>query len=109
MLPKYRRVTKSLFNQVIKEGKTLHGDLLYLRFVSESLDSYSHIAFVAPKTVAKLAVDRNKLRRRGYSAVSSIEIKPIIGVFFFKKEAQKAFEKNDLEQDILNILRKIRF
>ncbi len=105
MLSKHRRVTKSLFDTVLKEGKTTHGNLLYLRYMPKSLDLYSHFAFVAPKSVAKLAVDRNKLRRKGYSILYPLNTTNSVGVFFFKKEA-KNVSSMDISSDVISLLKK---
>lgn len=105
MLSKHRRVTKSLFDTVLKEGRTIHGNLLYLRYIPKSLDKYSHFAFVAPKSVAKLAVDRNRLRRRGYNGLLPYTTLPSIGIFFFKKEAKNA-EFKDFSIEIGSLLKK---
>lgn len=105
MLSKHRRVTKSLFNKVIKEGHTLHGNLLYFRYIPKSVDKYSHFSFVAPKSVAKSAVLRNKLRRKGYSALRSISTKDAVGILFFKKEAKNSIVK-DLNLEIASLFRK---
>lgn len=105
MLSKHRRVTKSLFDTVLKEGKTLHGNLLYLRYISKSLDKYSHFAFVAPKSVAKLAVNRNSLRRKGYSAIHPLSTSNSVGVFFYKKEAKNA-SSMDISNDVVVLLKK---
>jgi ribonuclease P protein component len=102
MLPKNRRVSKPLFDKVLKEGSVLHSPLFSLRFLPKNLDKYSHIAIVAPKSVAKGAVERNKLRRRGYSAVASFSIIPSICLFFFKKEAKSSSLKElSLEMEML--------
>ncbi len=86
MLPKRRRVTKRLFDRVMKEGSVLHSPLFTLRFVKESPDMYSHFAVVAPKSVAKSAHIRNSLRRKGYNACREIPIPlPCVGLLFFKK------------------------
>jgi ribonuclease P protein component len=105
MLSKNRRVSKSLFDKVLKEGSIIHGQLLTLRFSPKSEDIYSHIAIVAPKSVAKSAVERNKLRRRGYSAVASFSVPPSISIFFFKKEAKNASVK-DLSLDMEMLLKR---
>lgn len=86
MLPKRRRVTKRLFDRVMKEGSVLHSPLFTFRFITESPDMYSHFAIVAPKSVAKSAYIRNSLRRKGYNACREIPISlPCVGLLFFKK------------------------
>jgi ribonuclease P protein component len=107
MLTKNRRVSKSLFDKVLKEGSVIHSSLFSLRFVPKSVDKYSHIAFVAPKSVAKGAVERNKLRRRGYSGVSKLQVLPSVCVFFYKKEA-KLSPQSDISFDIEALLKRAK-
>jgi RNase P protein component len=64
-------------------------------------------AFVAPKSVAKQANQRNKLRRQGYSALKSFDVKSGIGLFFYKKQAKNATFA-EIKEDIGLILGKVR-
>ena len=138
MLSKQNRVSKELFDELLKKGKVLHSPLFSLRYVvadeiggrtgfvtpsgtfekGNVSEMFKHpdgvtnpvrpttttprFAFVVSKKIAPNAVDRNKLRRRGYSATRQFLPlhKPIIGAFFFKKEAKGAkfpAMKNEIE------------
>lgn len=102
MLPRKKRVTKELFNLIMKKGKVTQGSLFLFRYISQPSPQY---AFVVPKNIAKKATQRNSLRRRGYSAISSNEVKGSAGVFFYKKEGKEAsFE--EISSDIKSILTK---
>ncbi len=90
MLPKRRRVTKKLLEQTLKEGSVLHSPSFIFRFKKESPDKYSHFAFIVPKTVSKSAVERNKMRRKGYNIVRKMSINKGYGLFFYKKGSQKS-------------------
>jgi ribonuclease P protein component len=103
MLPKIKRTTKEDFLFIIKNGKILHGSFFYLKYIKSEKPKYS---FVFPKTLSKRAVVRNKYKRLGYNTLLKTELKPISGIFFYKKESILA-KKDDLERDILNILNKI--
>jgi ribonuclease P protein component len=103
MLPKIKRITKEDFLFIIKNGKILHGSFFYLKYINSEKPKYS---FVFPKTLSKLAVIRNKYRRLGYNILLKTDLKPIWGIFFYKKESFLA-KKEDIEIDILNILNKI--
>lgn len=106
MLPKKKRVTKELFQGIMKNGKTLVSPLFILRYIPQKSPQY---AFVAPKTVAKQAVFRNKLRRQGYNALNqNPKIPCILAVFFYKKEAKKASFK-DIKENIYSIISKIPY
>jgi ribonuclease P protein component len=100
MFPKKKRVTKELFQAVMKKGDTLSSPFFVFRYIRQD---EPHYAFVAPKSVAKKASDRNELRRRGYSALRSFPIEHGVGIFFYKKQAQKA-TFSQIKDDIKGIL-----
>lgn len=106
MLPKRNRVGKKDIDLVFKKGKFISSSVFTFKFILlNSLQT--HISFIAPKSIAKLAVERNKLRRKGYSALGKhIEQFPsgILGVFLFKKPEGNILK---IENEIKNILNKI--
>jgi ribonuclease P protein component len=104
MFPKKKRVTKELFQAVMKKGDTLSSPLFVFRYMRQNQPQY---AFIAPKSVAKQASDRNKLRRQGYSALRAFNIKSGIGLFFYKKQAKNA-TFSEIKADIQTILAKTR-
>ena len=109
MLPKQKRIKKSLFPNVLKGGRSFVSGFITLK-ISPSDGNSSKFSFVAPKAVSKKAVNRNLLRRRGYSALKKMEksIKPGFScVFFFKKGAEKA-SFNDIYSEVKNLLEKAR-
>ena len=77
------------------------------KFVVNNNTNSPRISVIAPKSVAKLAVTRNLLRRRGYAVLSKyIDQFPfgIIGVFVFKKFQN---DVSVIENEIKTILTKI--
>jgi len=105
MLPKKKRITKALFQTIMKNGKVIHSPLFLFRYIKHSTPAY---AFVVPKTVAKGAVARNSLRRKGYGGLRAFPLKPIAGVFFYKKHSGVA-SHSQLAENITQILSKISF
>ena len=104
MLPKRKRVTKDLFQNIMKKGKVVSSPLFLFRYINQNSPQY---VFVVPKTVSKRAVDRNKLRRQGYNILNSQALKPVAGIFFYKKEAKNA-NQTQIKEDILYFLNKIQ-
>ena len=104
MLPKSHRITKELFSGVMKNGKTFSSPLFVFCYIPQKSPQY---AFVAPKTVAKQAILRNKLRRQGYNALSqNPKIPSVLGIFFYKKQAKIApFE--EIKKGINEVFSKI--
>lgn len=106
MIPKVNRVDRKSIDQIFKTGRFVNSTNLTFKFLkSPTLNSY-RISFVAPKSVAKLAVKRNLLRRRGYNALKKINTTPfgIIGIFVFKNSLVSISE---LENEIKTIFSKI--
>jgi ribonuclease P protein component len=106
MLPRKNRVNKKEVDLIFKQGRFINFPNLTFKYILTS-KNLKKISFIAPKSVAKLAVKRNFLRRRGYNVLGKyIKQFPsgILGVFVFK-----ILEDNVLilENEIKNILSKI--
>ncbi|MCX6735672.1 MAG: ribonuclease P protein component [Candidatus Parcubacteria bacterium] len=112
MFPKKNRITKTRFDELMKKGRVLHSPSFSLRY-SKGLNVLPRFAFVVSKKVAKNAVDRNLLRRRGFSILRDLGIlkqenvwKGFFGTFFYKKEG-KEMKIKELKKEIEEILRKV--
>ena len=106
MLPKKNRVDTKSVEKIFKDGKFLNSPNLTFKFII-SQRRERKISFIAPKSIAKIAVERNLLRRCGYAALKKLLSQfPVgfIGVFIFKKYQDKVLI---LENEIKNILNKI--
>lgn len=104
MFSKQKRVSKELFQTIIKNGGTIASPLFVFRYLPSPTPLY---AFTAPKSVAKKAVARNKLRRQGYYALRAHSLKSYAGVFFYKKGTSKA-SIDEIKASIALILSKLR-
>lgn len=107
MLAKKNRADTKIVEQVFKTGKFINSHFLTFKFKLNSTSTVPRISFVSPKSIAKLAVNRNKLRRLGYQALKKYFSKlpsGIEGVFVFKKALHSI---EDIENEIKNILSKI--
>lgn len=124
MLPKKNRADKKAVEKIFKEGKFVNSPNLTFKFVMRGNKDFlmsnteascsllkplfPRISVIVPKSVAKLAVKRNSLRRLLYSILMKyIKDLPVslVGVFIFKKA------ENDtiiLENEIKTIFNKIR-
>ncbi|MCX6738866.1 MAG: ribonuclease P protein component [Candidatus Parcubacteria bacterium] len=112
MFPKKNRITKTGFDELMKKGRVLHSHSFSLRY-SKGVNVLPRFAFVVSKKVAKNAVDRNVLRRRGFSLLRDLGIlkkedlwKGFSGAFFYKKEG-KEVKNSELKKEIEEILKKI--
>ncbi|MDO8659395.1 MAG: ribonuclease P protein component [Candidatus Parcubacteria bacterium] len=104
MLPKKTRVNTREIDRIFKDGKFITSPSLTFKFILNytSTSTPSRISFIAPKSIAKLAVKRNLLRRRGYRALAKyIDQFPLglIGAFVFKKmEEDISIIENEIEK-----------
>ena len=106
MLPKKNRANTGEVEEIFKKGRFINSLNLTFKYIKTS-EKGIKISFIAPKSVAKLAVKRNLLRRRGYTALKKyIDQFPAgtIGAFVFKKYQE---DISILENEIKNILSKI--
>lgn len=104
MLKKVERLTVSDI-EALSQGKSVFGTLFSMRFVPATQTKF---AVAVSKKVAPLAVDRNRARRRAYSAVSKIKenIKiPVYAMLMPKKEFLKA-SFTDISKEIDVVFRK---
>ena len=107
MLAKKNRADTKIVEQVFKTGKFINSQFLTFKFKLNHTSSIPRMSFLAPKSITKLAVNRNKLRRLGYQALKKhVDVFPlgIEGVFVFKKPLDSI---EDIENEIKNILSKI--
>ncbi len=107
MSPKKNRADKKAIEKIFKMGRFLTSPNLTFKFILNNNSNIPRISFIAPKNIARLAVERNFLRRKGYSALGKqIYNFPlsISGVFVFKKYQDDILI---LENEIKNILDKI--
>jgi ribonuclease P protein component len=107
MLPKKNRADKKAVERIFKEGKFINSSFLTFKFILNNNSTVPRISFIAPKSVAKLAVKRNLLRRIGYNALGKyLDQFPagILGAFVFKKYQD---DISIIENEIKNILSKI--
>ncbi|MFA7000183.1 MAG: ribonuclease P protein component [Candidatus Paceibacterota bacterium] len=102
MLSKKKRITKDIFQTILKKGNIVSSSFFLFRYIKETSPRY---AFVAPKKIAKTAVKRNSLRRIGYNILRSYDLQSCAGIFFYKKEALTATNL-DLKKDIDSFLKK---
>lgn len=105
MLSKKRRVTKEVFQKILKNGSFFSTSFFLFYFLKSKESQYS---FVAPKKIFKNVVIRNKFRRLGYNILRSLPINSGLGIFMYKKEALFA-NKDQIKKEICFILEKAKF
>lgn len=107
MISKKNRVNKDLFNKIFKEGSIIHSPIFLFKYI-KNLENKGLYSFVVPKTVAKSAVKRNSLRRKGYNSLRNIGIiGGISGIFFYKKGTSGVLT-TEIKESIELTLKKIK-
>ncbi|MDQ5971563.1 MAG: ribonuclease protein component [Patescibacteria group bacterium] len=107
MISKKNRVNKDLFNKIFKEGSIIHSPIFLFKYI-KNLENKGLYSFVVPKTVAKSAVKRNSLRRKGYNSLRNIGIiGGISGIFFYKKGTSGVLT-TEIKESIELSLKKIK-
>jgi len=104
MLPKKKRITKDIFQTILKKGNIVSGSFFLFRYIKETSPKY---AFVVSKKIAKTAIKRNSLRRKGYNVLRLYDLKSCAGIFFYKKEALSA-SVVEIKEEINSILKKAK-
>ncbi len=102
MLKKKERLSRKEFNRFFSLGKKFHSkniQLIYFTFKTR------HISVVVSKKVSKLAVDRNKLRRRVYNIVRNSEKKGIF-IFLMKKNSNTLSYQN-IKEELVELINNI--
>lgn len=106
MLPKNRRIERSIFSHILSNSNRYNSTYftLYISPIS-SKNEPSHFSFSVSKKVSKSAVDRNKKRRQGYSVINKNlkQIKPNFYCFFVFKRVENS-KYSEIEKDIIKLL-----
>ncbi|MAG12217.1 ribonuclease P protein component, partial [bacterium] len=107
---KKQKIQRSSFPKTFSGSKTFPSPFFTLRvfFDKKNSTTSSRFSFVVSAKVAKKAVARNTLKRRGYAVIKKNipNIKSgYICVFFFKKESTRVSFK-DLEKEIVITLKR---
>jgi ribonuclease P protein component len=107
MLPRRRRVSKRLFDQVMLKGTIKHGQFLYIKAIPDPLaqSPEGRFAVVVPKKVAKSSVDRHELKRRIMGILGDHKAALPAGAWIlFVKQAAKTADRGVLEADVVSLL-----
>ena len=108
--PKKNRLSKKVeINKVFKNGKTVKGSFLFIRFLSNKRDC-SRFVFIIPSKHVRLAASRNKIRRTLLEEVARnpflLKLKYDIAVSLYKSVDKN--ERDLLKEELVNLLTKIK-
>ena len=99
MLPKKRRVSKQAFKN-LQGSHSVTLPSFTLRIIRA--EGPTRVAFVVSKKIAKTAVLRNKLRRRGYDVIRKIisRLKDGMLLVFYMKKESVTLSANDMLKEV---------
>ncbi len=110
MLQKNRRLKKELIAKILRQGCNLRGQNISLKYITDSGQSAS-FSFIVPSKIAKSAVSRNKLKRRGRAIVFKLlpRIKEGYSALIFFEKGRPEMKFSELEKEIIKLLQKAGF
>ncbi len=109
MLKKSQRITRNEYKKALDNTKAFYTSFFTLSH-KKALENNDKISIVVSKSVAKSAVQRNKLRRKMATLIQK-KIKNIEnkGVFiFFMKKGSNTASINELENSINEVMKKLK-
>jgi ribonuclease P protein component len=110
MLPKKNLLAKNLIEKVLRQGKSIRGRNISLKYLVIP-GKPAAFAFIISSKVAKRAVDRNKLKRRGRAIVFKLlpQIKEgCLSLIFFEKGSIK-MSFPELMAEMTQLFKKVAF
>ncbi len=102
MIPKKNRTSQKIIDLVFKKGSFINSNNISLKFYIDKRNPNIRVSFIVPKGVAKSAVLRNMLRRRGYLVFSkylNTLPKGLNGAFVFGKNSKELFATRGLDKN----------
>ncbi|MFZ2804736.1 MAG: ribonuclease P protein component [Patescibacteria group bacterium] len=110
MLPKTRRLTKKKdFMKLAVQGRSVFGPYATLRINHAQSGTKSRIAFITSTKVFKLAVDRNRAKRRMREVLRGLlsEIPDGLSLLFVLKPESRDAKYESLVEEVKRLLSKI--
>jgi ribonuclease P protein component len=108
MLPKENRLKKEKeFETVFKSGKTIRGKSVFFKYFANGTDK-TRIGFIVSKKISKLAVERNKVKRRMREIVrlKKDNLKEGLSIVIVSLPVIKGMAYKEIKEDLGNLLSK---
>ena len=107
MLPKHRRLSALEVRRVLAEGRSARSTHLSMKYVANK--GGFRVAVVAPKSLARKATERNRLRRGFYGALTTLPGQLALSgmAVFFIKSIPKGPLVSSLREDLSSLVSKI--
>jgi ribonuclease P protein component len=108
MLPKENRLKREKeFEAVFKGGRAIRGKSVFLKYLINGTDK-TRVGFVVSKKISKLAVERNKAKRRMRDIVrlKRSVLKDGLSIVIVSLPSIQKMEYGEIKEDLENILSK---
>ena len=102
MLPKKQRLTKQMIEHLFKSARRIKTSRFLVSYAKIDNLKNPCISMVVSKKQAKTAVLRNRLRRKGYAAVSPLvsKIQPNIGILVSFNDGNPYFSNSEVTSEL---------
>jgi len=111
MLPKEYRLNRSDFDLIFKKGRRIRGrNFSLIVLPSENKNEPSKIGIIVTKKVAKLAVDRNKLKRQIRNTINQYILKtlsPSQKIIVTSSPPQKPIKYKQIKEELIDLFKKL--
>lgn len=106
MLPINKRVKKDAFPEIMKKGRFLHRESLYIVSLSRGDALPSRFSFVVPSKVKKTSVGRHLIKRRLTAVIEEVlpNIKSGFSAILYVKKDISGFSYQKIKKEILELL-----
>ncbi len=106
MLSRHRRLRASEVEKVLSLGRSVRGGHLSMKFLQNK--EPFRLAVIVPKSIARKATLRNKLRRAGYDSLGTLSLTSHTGhALFFVRSIPKDALRTIFKQEAATLLTKI--
>lgn len=102
MFSRIKRVKTKDFDEILNKGRVIHGDFIYIRYLSGKDKKFS---VVIPKKVLPKAFARNRLKRKINGILRGLEDGFKSGKYLvFAKNGADSLDNVELKNDILKLV-----
>lgn len=108
MLPKENRLKREKeFEAVFKGGRTIRGKSVFLKYLINGTDK-TRVGFVVSKKISKLAIERNKAKRRMRDIVrlKKENLKEGLSIVIVSLPSIKGMSYKEIKEDLEKLLSK---
>lgn len=110
MISRKNHIKRSEFSEFFKKTKTVHGDLLYIKFFYNTEHLNQKFACITPKKIIRGAVQRHRVRRWVYHIIQKLSknLPENVVIMVFLKKNTKTLSYQVLYEELYTVLGKAK-